>query len=116
MNIFRNAPDSTALPSGTEIFRQGDGGHTMFAIVEGTVEIERDGRVLEELGEGQFFGEMALIDQSPRSATARTKTACRLVALDEKRFMFMVQQTPFFALEVMRTLTTRLRHRLETTR
>jgi CRP/FNR family transcriptional regulator, cyclic AMP receptor protein len=113
MNIFHNAPDVTEVPAGTEIFKQGDAGHTLFAIVEGTVEVVRDGRVLEELGAGAFFGEMSLIDQSPRSATVRAKTACRVVAVDEKRFLFMVQQTPFFALEVMRTLVARLRHRLQ---
>jgi len=84
----------------------------MFAIVEGTVEIVRGDAVRETLGAGEFFGEMSLIDKSPRSATARAKTDCRIVAIDEKRFGFMVQQTPFFALEVMRTLAARLRHRL----
>jgi CRP-like cAMP-binding protein len=84
----------------------------MFAIVEGTVEIVRGGKVLETLDAGNFFGEMSLIDKSPRSASARAKTECKIVAIDEKRFGFMVQQTPFFALEVMRALATRLRHRL----
>lgn len=84
----------------------------MFAIVEGTVEIHLDGRVLETLGEGEFFGEMSLVDHSPRSASARARTDCRIVTIDEKRFGFMVQQTPFFALEMIRTLVKRLRHRL----
>lgn len=86
----------------------------MFSIIEGTVEIVLGDKVLETLGAGELFGEMSLIDKSPRSATARAKTDCKIVAIDEKRFLFMVQQHPFFALEVMRALTTRIRHRLGT--
>jgi CRP-like cAMP-binding protein len=52
---------------------------------------------------------MALIDRRPRSATAIAKTDAHLVRIDERRFQFMVQQTPFFALEVMRTIVRRLR-------
>jgi CRP-like cAMP-binding protein len=109
--LFRNASDAVTVPAGTEICRAGEPGHTMFAI--GTVEIVRGERLLETLAAGEFFGEMSLLDQSPRSATARAKTDCRIVTIDEKRFGFMVQQTPFFALEMLRTLAKRLRHRLE---
>lgn len=115
MNLFRNSPDATLVPAGTAICHQGEPGSTMFAIVEGTVEIHLGDRVLETLGEGEFFGEMALVDRSPRSASARARTDCRIVTIDEKRFGFMVQQTPFFALEVIRVLVRRLRHRLAET-
>ena len=57
----------------------------------------------------EFFGEMALIDGGIRSASAVAKTDCALVPINEKQFLFMVQETPFFALIVMRTLTARLR-------
>jgi CRP-like cAMP-binding protein len=113
MNLFRNATEAATVPAGAEICRAGDPGHTMFAIVEGSVEITLGDRLLETLGAGEFFGEMSLLDQSPRSATARAKTECRIVTIDERRFGFMVQQTPFFALEMMRTLAKRLRHRLQ---
>jgi len=113
MNLFRNASEAVLIVAGAEICRQGEMGNTMFAIADGTVEIIRDGRILETLGPGEFFGEMSLIDHTPRSATARAKTDCRIVTIDEKRFGFMVQQTPFFALEMIRTLVKRLRHRLE---
>ena len=51
----------------------------------------------------------AFIDHRPRSASAVARTPCLLVPIDEKQFQFMVQQTPFFALQVMRVLTERLR-------
>jgi CRP-like cAMP-binding protein len=55
------------------------------------------------------MGEMALIDSQPRSATAVALTDCSLAVIDEKRFLFMVHETPFFALDIMRILAERLR-------
>lgn len=112
MNLFKNAQDARSVPAGAIICHKGDAGETMFAVSHGEVEVVLEGRVIETFGEGQIFGEMALIDKSPRTADVRAKTDCAIVEIDERRFLFLVQQTPFFALEVMRTLTTRLRHRL----
>jgi CRP/FNR family transcriptional regulator, cyclic AMP receptor protein len=92
------------------IFAAGDRGDSMYVVRSGEVIIERDGKVLETLGPGGIFGEMALIDGSPRSATARAKTACAVAPLNEKTFLFLVHETPYFAIAVMRTLTDRLRH------
>lgn len=112
MNLFRNVTDANTFEAGSTICREGDAGTTLFAIVEGQVDILRGDVLIESFGPGDFFGEMSLIDQSPRSATARAKTQCRIAIIDERRFGFMVQQTPFFALEILRTLTVRLRKRL----
>ena len=71
--------------------------------------IERNGKVMETLGGGGIFGEMALIDGSPRSATVRAKTDCEVAPINEKSFLFLVHETPFFAVAVMRTLADRLR-------
>lgn len=67
-------------------------------------------RVVDTVGPGGILGEMALIDRNPRSATAVAKTDCQLARVDETRFKFLSQQTPYFALEVMRMLAQRLRH------
>jgi CRP-like cAMP-binding protein len=64
---------------------------------------------VETVGEGGIIGEMGLIDRGPRSATAIAKTDCKLVPLNEQRFTFMVQETPNFALQVMRIMADRLR-------
>lgn len=113
MNIFRHAPNPKAIPAGAEICRLGEPGDTMFVVVEGAVEIVRGERVLGIVGPGEFFGEMSLIEKAPRAATARAKTDCRIATVDEKSFLFMVQQTPYFALEMMRTISSRLRERLQ---
>ncbi len=78
-------------------------------IRSGEVEIERDGKIVEKLGPGGIFGEMALIDGAPRAATAKAKTACEVAPITEKTFLFLVHETPFFAISVMRALADRLR-------
>jgi CRP/FNR family transcriptional regulator, cyclic AMP receptor protein len=94
---------------GDVIFAEGDKGDKMYVIRSGEVEIVRDGRVVETLSPGGIFGEMALIDGSPRAATARAKTACEVAPVTEKTFLFLVHETPFFAIAVMRALAERLR-------
>ena len=94
---------------GAAIFREGDRGDEFFVVVRGEVEIRSGNRLLERLGKNSIFGEMALIDDAPRSATAVAKTDVELVPISEKQFLFLVSQTPFFALKVMRVLARRLR-------
>ncbi|MGC2410280.1 MAG: cyclic nucleotide-binding domain-containing protein [Methyloceanibacter sp.] len=91
------------------IFSEGDKGDAMYVVRSGEVVIERGGRPMETLGGGGIFGEMALIDGSPRSATVRAKTDCVVAPINEKSFLFLVHETPFFAIAVMRTLANRLR-------
>ena len=78
-------------------------------IVEGTVRLERAGKEFQRIGPGEYLGEMALIDNEPRSASATALTDVELVPVSEKQFLFLVSQTPNFALKVMRTLARRLR-------
>lgn len=95
--------------AGDIIFSAGDRGDKMYVVRTGEVEIERDGKVVETVAEGGIFGEMALIDGSPRAATARAKTKCEVAPITERSFLFLVHETPYFAIAVMRTLAERLR-------
>ena len=81
----------------------------MYLVTEGVVDLFCKGRVLATLGKGDIFGEMALVDYLPRSATAVAKTDCELVRIEEKDFNQLVQENPPFALSVMRVLVKRLR-------
>jgi CRP-like cAMP-binding protein len=108
-DLFRNARDALTYEPGQTVFREGDRGDVMYAVVEGEVEILLGDRVINTAGAGSIIGELALVDDSPRSATARTRTACKLVPIGQKRFEFLVQQTPFFAIHVMRVMADRLR-------
>jgi CRP/FNR family transcriptional regulator, cyclic AMP receptor protein len=94
---------------GKTIFQEGDRGDEFFIVMRGQVEIRSGDRHLETLGPDGIFGEMALIDDSPRSASAVALTDVTLAPIKENQFLFLVQNTPFFALSVMRVLAHRLR-------
>jgi len=109
LNLFRDK-EATSFAAGQFIFKAGDPGETMYIITEGEVDIlDGSGTTLETAGPGSIVGELALIDDEPRSATVVAKTDCRLVPVDRRRFEFMVQETPFFGLAVMKVLADRLR-------
>jgi CRP/FNR family cyclic AMP-dependent transcriptional regulator len=107
--LFEHASDARLVSAGTTIFHAGDPRDHMYAVVEGQVDIFVNGKHVETVEKGGIFGEMALIDSENRTGTAVAKTDARIVAVDEKRFLFLIQQTPNFALHVMRVLSDRLR-------
>ncbi len=94
---------------GEIIFKAGEAGIEMYLIQSGEVEIHNGKNLLRTLKPGDLFGEMALIGNEPRSATAIAKTHCNLIPVDENRFLFLVRQNPYFSLYVMEILATRLR-------
>jgi CRP/FNR family transcriptional regulator, cyclic AMP receptor protein len=98
-----------AYKAGEVIFREGDPAEELFVVKSGVVEIHLGNHLLDTLPERSIFGEMALIDHGPRSATAVAATDAVLVPVAEKQFLLMVSRTPYFALNVMRVLVTRLR-------
>ena len=77
--------------------------------MSGTADIIVRNQVVETIEPGAIVGEMAMIDEGPRSATIIAKSDCKLLPIDKKRFDFLVQQTPNFAVHVMRVIATRLR-------
>ncbi len=111
IEIFKYEQNVDYYAAGELIFEAGDPGHVMYVVQEGEVDVLANGRVIDTVTAGGIFGEMALIDRSPRSASVMARTDCRVVPLDEARFMQHVHRTPFFALQVMRIMTERLRRR-----
>jgi CRP-like cAMP-binding protein len=108
-NIFDKPGSTKTYPAGATIFAGGDPPDFMYVVKTGQVDIVKDGRVLETIGPDGFFGELALVDKSTRSATAQAQTDCELAPISEKQFLFMVSETPFFALTVMREMAHRMR-------
>jgi CRP-like cAMP-binding protein len=108
-HLFGPRVPTRNIAKGKTIFREGDRGEEFFIVVRGEVEIRSGDRHFETLGPDGIFGEMALIDDSPRSATAVALTDVTLAPIKENQFLFLVQNTPFFALSVMRVLARRLR-------
>ena len=104
-----NNIETRFFKAGTTIFREGEQAHDLFVIKRGDVRIQIGNRTVSELSADHIFGEMALIDNEPRSASAIAVTDVELVPVSEKQFLFLVGQTPYFALKVMRVLAQRLR-------
>jgi CRP-like cAMP-binding protein len=109
ISLFNQEAQSELFTAGRPVFAAGDPGNVMFAVLAGTVEIAVRGEVVETVGPGGVFGEMALVEDRPRTASAIVKTEARLVRVSRQRFLFLVQQTPFFALQLMAIMGERLR-------
>ena len=107
--LLQRSGDSEEHAAGETLFTAGDPADRMYVVSSGSVTLSIDGRHLETLGPGGLFGEMAVIDREPRSATAVVETDATLVSIDKRRFWFLVQETPYFAEIVMRVMANRLR-------
>lgn len=101
------------IPAGRSIVRQGDPGSGLFVVLEGSVRVVRDGEQLAELGPGQWFGELAVLDRGPRTAAVITVVPTRCLAVaawDAERLML---ERPTLAVAVARAMAERLRDVLE---
>jgi CRP/FNR family cyclic AMP-dependent transcriptional regulator len=111
VSMLAGSGEAEEFPAGTTVFSEGEPGDRLYVVRSGSVALSAHGTTLESVCENELFGEMALIDLEPRSATAVAETDCELVAIDKRRFWFLVQETPYFAEIVMRTMADRLRRR-----
>ncbi|OLP16935.1 cyclic nucleotide-binding protein [Leptolyngbya sp. 'hensonii'] len=107
---YQKDPDPLTFAAGDLIFKEGDQGEYMYGILEGQVEMTIEGKSVETLEAGDIFGEGALVHSDRlRMSTAIAKTDCQLAYLNEEHFLFAVQETPMFALQVMRSYSDRFR-------
>ncbi len=110
LGVFKGSKETREVPAGTVIFEEGAVGEEMFGVIEGNVELRfADGRSPLTVGPDETFGEMALVDKSPRSATAVASEETKLAVIDRQRFLFLIGETPQFALQVMANLAHHLR-------
>lgn len=113
MELFKYVEPNRTYRAGEVIFKQGESAQEMYVVKEGKVTIfledKAEESVLEVIGPYGIFGEMALVDNSPRSASAVAQTDVALLAIDEEGFQKHVHTTPFFAIEVLRITVKRLR-------
>jgi CRP-like cAMP-binding protein len=110
VEIFQMQPGPRSFAQGEIIFKEGEKGEDMYGILEGEVNLVINSRVVETILTGDVFGEGALVDpERRRASTAIAKTDCKLAVLNLERFLFVVQETPQFALNVMRSMSDRLR-------
>jgi CRP-like cAMP-binding protein len=111
VTLFGSESRKIQVPAGEAVFNAGDRASDMFVVLEGQIEIRGGDTVYETVEPGGLFGEMALVDSSPRSASAVASVDSLLVPIDERRFIFLIQNTPYFALHVMTVLAQRLRRK-----
>lgn len=107
--VFTNSSETRQEPAGSVIFEEGDAGTEMYGIISGQVELRASDGYIATLEPEDVFGEMALIDQSKRMATATATTDTELAVINRHLFLFLITETPMFALQVMSTIAARLR-------
>ncbi|MEL0588006.1 MAG: cyclic nucleotide-binding domain-containing protein [Planktothrix rubescens PR222] len=109
VKLFEKQPEQRYLANQV-IFEEGQTGEVLYGILEGEIELWVNGKVVETLTAGDVFGEGALVQPDhTRASTAIAKTDCLLATMEKSRFLFAVQQTPMFALEILKSYSDRLR-------
>ncbi len=101
------------MPAGTQVFHAGDEGHELFILLAGEIKIHRDGRDLATLKRGDFLGEMALLDNEPRSADATTVSDCKLLSIGQQDFFDVLSGRPEILKGILRLLSARLRKSIQ---
>lgn len=108
VSILQKQSEPKTLSAGEVIFEEGNPGDFMYGILDGEVELLINDKVVETITTGEVFGTGALVGVGNRTYTAIAKTNCQLAFLDQQRFLFAVQETPMFALKVMKSYSERL--------
>jgi CRP/FNR family transcriptional regulator, cyclic AMP receptor protein len=103
--VFKNARTTRTLSPDEVLFSQGDAGDSMYGVISGAVELRRGDRVMLRIGPDGAFGELAIIDGSPRSLTAVAVEPTEIAEINRREFLFLVHETPTFAIDVMRSLS-----------
>lgn len=116
LEFFKAAGKPEKAPAGTAFFAENEKARPyffmrdkMYLLLDGSVELVARRKVIGSITKGQIFGEMASITHAPRSATAVAKTACKVIALDDRQFLSGLQKKPDFALMLMSIMIARLR-------
>jgi CRP/FNR family cyclic AMP-dependent transcriptional regulator len=100
--------DELQQPEGATLIREGTRGREFFVLVEGTVDVRRNGRRLGTMGSGDFFGEIALVSDAPRSATVTAASSVRLLLITARSFQRLLKDTPTIQAKILAALAERL--------
>lgn len=109
LGLVAKASDVINVPAGTDIVKQGEIGHEFYLISSGSAVVRRDGRKVVTLGPGSYFGEMALLDRGPRTATVTTDEPTELIVLGQREFMAVLDSVPPLAHKLLVSMAGRLR-------
>jgi len=106
---FQGARNLVFIQAGVPLFNEGEPGHTMYVLMEGSATVIVAGHVIEIADPGSLLGEMALVDSSVRSATAIARSNCYVLPINMTQFDLLVRESPEFARHVMMVMAGRLR-------
>jgi CRP/FNR family transcriptional regulator, cyclic AMP receptor protein len=110
MRLFaKKAGASLSYAAGSVIFSKGDPGECMYVVQSGVIEMVIGDQIVEVCGANEAIGFMSMIDEAPRSSTARVKETCEVSVIDRRKFRFMVDEVPNFALYIMGAMARRIR-------
>lgn len=96
------------FPAGEDLIREGDTGSSFYVVLEGEADVRRGGQTIDSRGTGEFFGEIALVAHSPRTATVQAKTPVRALVVDGREFRALLGREPNLQLKVLEALAERL--------
>jgi CRP-like cAMP-binding protein len=100
--------DEIDLKEGRELTREGSAGREFFVLIEGTADVLKKGRKVNTMHGGDFFGEIALIHQSPRTATVKATSPVRALVITERNFKSLLERSPEIQRKVLQALAERL--------
>jgi CRP/FNR family transcriptional regulator, cyclic AMP receptor protein len=108
LGLVAQIADEIDLPEGKTLMREGDRGREFFVLVEGSADVRRRNRKVNTLGGGDFFGEIALVSQRPRTATVTTSSPVRALVVTEQSFRSLLDRAPDVQRKVLQALADRV--------
>ncbi len=109
LRLISKAADIADLKAGTEIVSEGTTGHEFYLVLSGEATVRRNGRKIATLGPGSYFGELAILDRGPRSATVVANTDMEVVVISQREFMGVLDQVPPVSQKLLASMAARLR-------
>jgi len=107
--LIARASDEVTVPAGRELVQEGAPGHEFFLILSGEASVRRNGRKIVTLSSGQYFGELALLDRGPRTATVVAETPMELLVLGQREFAGVLDEVPHLAHKLLTIMAGRVR-------
>jgi CRP/FNR family cyclic AMP-dependent transcriptional regulator len=109
LTLVGKSADQVTVGAETTLVAEGSSGHEFYLILEGTAVVRRNGRKVAALGPGDYFGELALLDGGPRSATVTAETDLEVLIIGQRQFFGVLEEIPPVALKLLATMAHRLR-------
>jgi CRP/FNR family transcriptional regulator, cyclic AMP receptor protein len=109
LRLISRTSEVVKAPAGTTLVTEGSIGHEFYLVLSGQATVRRNGRKVATLGPGQYFGELAILDRGPRSATVSAETDVELVVLGQREFMGVLAEVPPVAHKLLVSMAGRLR-------